>query len=261
MEWNLRMGLLPRLCDGFDGEINFATGSTGRWVRRGWPPSYGWLFIDRFLYGGLNLMKTRLMHLQALFVWGLFFAIAGTTSAQQVVQQPTIGSLSINSSVLVPDQGSAFLGGTSSAGAGQSQRGGLVTNRAFGNRSAWGGASVSATIIDLQEMDRAILQLADRTQSLSKQTESDARSLPSIQVKGMSEADLEDVHYFLTLAQNARRLGHWASIDVYLQLAKSKIPVEKQTKLLSHYGFSETSETSKSKPGQASKNKSKRLRP
>ena len=206
-------------------------------------------------------MKTRLMHLQTMFVRGLFYAIAGTTSAQQVVQKPTIGTLSINSSVLVPDQGSAMLGGIGSAGAGQSQRGGLVTNRAFGNRSAWGGASMSATIIDLQEMDRAILQLADRSQSLSSQTGSEVKSLPSIQVQGMTEADLEDVHYFLTLAQNARRLGHWASIDVYIQLAKSKIPLEKQPKLLSHYGFSETSETREAKPGQASKYKSKGFRP
>ena len=206
-------------------------------------------------------MKTRLMNLQALFVLGPFIAFAGTASAQQVVQQPTIGTLSINSSVLVPDQGSAMLGGIGSAGAGQSQRGGLMTNRAFGNRSAWGGASMSATIIDLQEMDRAILQLADRSQSLSSQTGPEVKSLPSIQVQGMTEADLDDVHYFLTLAQNARRLGHWASIDVYLQLAKSKIPLEKQSKLLSHYGFSEKSETRKAKPGQASKNKPKGLRP
>lgn len=198
-------------------------------------------------------MKTRLMDVQTMFVGGLFFVFAGTASAQQVVQQPTIGTLSINSSVLVPDQGSAMLGGIGSAGSGYSQRGGLVTNRAFGNRSAWGGASVSATIIDLQEMDRAILQLADRTQSLSSQTEPDARSLPSIQVKGMTEADLEDVHYFLTLAQNARRLGHWASIDVYLQLAKSKIPAEKQPKLLAHYGFIEGNENSKVKIGPTSK--------
>lgn len=206
-------------------------------------------------------MKTRLMHLQALFVWLPFFAFAGTASAQQVVQQPTVGTLSINSSVLVPDQGSAMLGGIGSAGAGQSQRGGLMTNRAFGNRSAWGGASMSATIIDLQEMDRAILQLADRSQSLSSQTGPEVKSLPSLQVQGMTEADLEDVHYFLTLAQNARRLGHWASIDVYIQLAKSKIPLEKQPNLLSHYGFNETSETRKAKPGQASKNKSKGIRP
>lgn len=206
-------------------------------------------------------MKTRLMHLQAMFVWGPFFAFAGTTSAQQVVQQPTIGTLSINSSVLVPDQGSAMLGGIGSAGAGQNQRGGLMTNRAFGNRFARGGASVSATIIDLQEMDRAILQLADRSQSSSSPTGPEVKSLPSIQVQGMTEADLDDVHYFLTLAQNARRLGHWASIDVYIQLAKSKIPLEKQAKLLSHYGFNETSETSKAKPGQASKNKLKGFRP
>lgn len=224
------------------------------------PPSYALLLTDRFLKDGRNLMKTRLMHLQTMLFGGLFFVFAGTASAQQVVQQPTIGTLSVNSSVLVPDQGSAMLGGIRSAGAGQSQRGGLVTNRAFGNRSAWGGASVSASIIDLQEMDRAILQLADRSQSLSLQSGSEIKSLPSIQVKGMTEADLEDVHYFLTLAQNARRLGHWASIDVYIQLAKSKIPVEKQPKFLAHYGFIEGNENSKATPGQTSK-KWKGLRP
>lgn len=47
--WNCRMGLLPRLCDGFDGAINFATGSTGLEPR----PTVGFLQIVSY-----GLVKT-----------------------------------------------------------------------------------------------------------------------------------------------------------------------------------------------------------
>jgi len=182
---------------------------------------------------------------------GMLLCTGGEALAQQVVQQPTIGTFSVNTSVLVPDQGSAMLGGIRSSAAGQTQRGGLYTNKAMGSRSSAGSASISATIIDLQEMDRAILQLGNGSSTLSKQLGSESTSGPSFKVKGMSDSDLDDVHYFLTLAQKARRQGHWASIDVYIQLAKSKIPSEKQTELLTRYGFGDKKEL---KPGRPLKN-------
>lgn len=206
-------------------------------------------------------MKTRLRHLWVVYLWGILCNWSASTWAQQVVQQPTVGTLSINSSVLVPDQGSALLGSVRSSGASQSQRGGMVTNRAIGSRSSAGGASVTATIIDLQEMDRAILALADGSQGISSQSGFEDRTLPTFRVHGMSDTDREDVHYFLTLAQNARRSGHWASVEVYLGLAKSKIPLEKQSLILSHYGFGKAGKEKASQTNKAKSTKQRTTKP
>ncbi len=80
----------------------------------------------------------------------------------QVVQLPSWRVFSVNTSVLVPDQGTAWLGGVSS---------GSVSSARYGpwRRGPWGGfsstrsamgsgtTSVSATILDHQQRDAALL--------------------------------------------------------------------------------------------------------
>jgi hypothetical protein len=91
----------------------------------------------------------------------------------QVVQLPTFESFSISTTVVVPDRGTALLGGVDRAYYDSTWAGvpfldkmpGL--GRLFGNRSVTGGASsssvsVTATIIDLQAMDEAVLAEARR---------------------------------------------------------------------------------------------------
>ncbi|MEM9585680.1 MAG: hypothetical protein AAGA03_00240 [Planctomycetota bacterium] len=85
---------------------------------------------------------------------GLFYASADQAKAQ-VVQLPTFRSFQYQGSVLVPDQGTASLGGNSGAALGR-------TRSRFGGRSSGQSLfrsqpTISATIIDNQAMDRQIL--------------------------------------------------------------------------------------------------------
>ena len=83
---------------------------------------------------------------------------AGQTSfAQPVVQQPVVGVTSVNTSVSVPDRGSMFLGGVSSAQSGRSQYGPLRSGTSSGFTRQSSSISTNVYIIDLQAMDEAIL--------------------------------------------------------------------------------------------------------
>ena len=73
----------------------------------------------------------------------------------QVIQLPTYRYFSVGTSVLVPDRGSAYLGGVGHAAYGSSQRGPF--NRSHGSSIGSAGISVHATIIDQDEIDRALL--------------------------------------------------------------------------------------------------------
>ena len=86
------------------------------------------------------------------------FLFAGVTNAQ-TVQLPSFQYFTYSGSVLVPDRGGTSLGSIRRSSSGRASRG--FGGRAFGNRAAGGmnsasGASVHATIIDLDAMDRQI---------------------------------------------------------------------------------------------------------
>ena len=85
----------------------------------------------------------------------------------QAVQLPSFHSFSVQTSVLVPDRGSAMLGGVDYARSGSTTRGiGPFRNRAFGQEIGTSRASVHATIIDHAEMDRAVLAEAARREAV-----------------------------------------------------------------------------------------------
>lgn len=81
----------------------------------------------------------------------------GNASAQ-VVQLPSFRTFSYSGSVLVPDSGSAYLGGVNRSAISSQRRGfgGRGFGRSLGQSSSASSAVVSATIIDLDEMDREI---------------------------------------------------------------------------------------------------------
>src|SRR4029079_15189739 len=95
----------------------------------------------------------------------LFAAISfpATRANAQTVQLPTFHFFTLNTSVLVPDGGDAFLGGVNRGTSGRNERGipGLpgrpFTNTGIGGSTVASGVSVSAQIHDLDAMDRAIL--------------------------------------------------------------------------------------------------------
>lgn len=95
--------------------------------------------------------------------------LSGTIFGQDLtVQQPVIGATSVNTSVAVPDRGRAFLGGVSSAQSGRSRYGFGQPSSSIGLSRSSNSMSVGVTIIDLREMDEAILNsVPDRPQSSS----------------------------------------------------------------------------------------------
>jgi hypothetical protein len=89
------------------------------------------------------------------------FAQAGQPQVATTVQLPTISVFSVQTTVSVPDGGRMSLGGIDrGVDSTVNRRGGLLPNRGIGSSRSASGISVSATIIDNQEIDRAILAAA-----------------------------------------------------------------------------------------------------
>ncbi len=84
--------------------------------------------------------------------------IAGQSAlAQQAVQQPVVGTMSVNTGVSVPDRGSVLLGGVSSAQSGRSQYGPLRSGTSSGITRQSTSITTNVYIIDLHAMDEALL--------------------------------------------------------------------------------------------------------
>lgn len=83
--------------------------------------------------------------------------------AQQVIQQPVVGNTSVNTTVSVPDRGSMFLGGVSSAESGRNQYGPFRSGPSSGLSRQSTSMSVHVYIHDLQSMDEEILNSAPST--------------------------------------------------------------------------------------------------
>jgi len=114
-----------------------------------------------------HILTYRVMF-YALSCWVIVFI---RCEAQQVaVQLPTFNQFGVSTTVVVPDRGSMYLGGINRSSLGRSSFGqghfspGLLGfgNRGFGRTSSASGLSVSATIIDHNEIDRALLAEAAR---------------------------------------------------------------------------------------------------
>ena len=115
----------------------------------------------------------------------------------QVVQLPTFNYFSVQTSVLAPDRGGAFLGGvrrssSRNAAYGVPGAGRLPgVGRLFGNRVLDGTAggrssSVHVTIIDHEELDQAVLAAAARERSAPSRL--DQRAAALAQRMGTSES-------------------------------------------------------------------------
>jgi hypothetical protein len=166
----------------------------------------------------------------------------------QIVQIPSMGTFNISTSMAVPDRGTGFMGGNAS-GIGSTARG------AIGRSSGISGASVSTTVIDLDELDKMI-----RSQASSASTEptlkqfdpsgysrlpakpkgratpagydylaalsGDSPEMPHVSGYGsvLHETDSDATKYYLNLANLARQRGHWASVETYYRLAWQSLP-------------------------------------
>lgn len=77
--------------------------------------------------------------------------------AQVTVQQPVVRSSSVGTTVSVPDRGRVFLGSVNSADSFRQNYGPFPSGTTRGSGLSGGSMSASVYIIDLQEMDEAIL--------------------------------------------------------------------------------------------------------
>ncbi|MBM83522.1 MAG: hypothetical protein CMJ78_23430 [Planctomycetaceae bacterium] len=81
-----------------------------------------------------------------------------TASGQVAVQLPVQGRFSVNTSVSVPDRGTAHLGSIGRAGESRSSFGPFYRGSSIGLFRDHSGVSTSVFIQDLREMDRMILE-------------------------------------------------------------------------------------------------------
>lgn len=106
-------------------------------------------------------MVVTLIRLTLIGVW--FFTAScvcflADFAQAQVIQLPTTRNFSFSGGALVPDSGTAHLGGVGYGSQSSLSRGGpLLSNRAVGMRGGATGVAVSAEIIDLDALDQAIL--------------------------------------------------------------------------------------------------------
>jgi hypothetical protein len=160
----------------------------------------------------------------------------------QVVQLPSMRQFSIETTVLVPDSGGAYLGGVNRSYLGRSARGTpglgrLGGNYAISSETHATGAFVRATIIDHAELDEHVLAVAKSKRSLVLAPETelptkpsrDEAPLPSLRSirtelaaeDARLEAAAEEV-YQKALACEER--GEWRLARTYYQLAAQKSP-------------------------------------
>lgn len=109
----------------------------------------------------------RSSSLLPLAMLALHWNLAGQCQAQSAgqpvrVQLPTWHVFGVSTTVLVPDQGTLVLGGVNRGTLGTNSYGAGFGNRGSGRSTATGTVSVSATIIDHGEIDRALLVEAAR---------------------------------------------------------------------------------------------------
>jgi hypothetical protein len=134
------------------------------------------------------------------------------------------------------------LGGNTRYGAGSVQRGGA---RAIGSSYSGANATVKATIIDLDELDRLIRSEANTRpipvdwsrvtppkvgNDFNHNTALPDRPAAYAYMMAMStkpsetKNSIEDARYYLSLASDARRRGHWTSVELYYQMAWDALP-------------------------------------
>lgn len=200
-------------------------------------------------------------------IW-LSFALTAFCVARcqaQVVQLPAVGNFGVSTTVSVPDQGTASLGGTGRSSYGATTRGaGPLASRASGGQNSANSASISATIIDLAAMDEALLNMpADKpnvpnytvrrtgtkiVNTLTPHHYDRERVRPPVAPQPYdwmralgpqgndqyesAESKVHDgsnVRYFMERAAESHSLGHAAAAKVYYQMALDRMtPAQRQ---------------------------------
>ncbi|MEZ6091035.1 MAG: hypothetical protein R3C05_24045 [Pirellulaceae bacterium] len=151
-----------------------------------------------------------------------------TDVAAQTLQLPTFRSFGYSGSVLVPDGGSASLGGIGRASEFGSRGGwGPLRSRTTGRTMSTGSLSAHVQIIDLAEMDRQLLG-AEPAEFLRRQKAAEATNdgplLPEVR-----EAPTDPVEAAKQLVRDARRCvskGNFRVADYYYRRSIQELPAD-----------------------------------
>jgi hypothetical protein len=176
------------------------------------------------------------MAFRRFWITVVFVAAAAAGARGQTIQLPEFHVFSVHTTVSVPDGGAAYLGGVARARSDAGSRGAPLAGklpfagRLFHNRGIAAGrrvaaAQASATIIDLDEMDRAVLaEAATRrggesdkrlveqpAKTLSAQV---ARSAPasgasSVQAQPLSVAEIQRRHQLADARRQQEAADFW----------------------------------------------------
>ncbi len=160
-------------------------------------------------------------------------------AAAQVVQLPTFHFFSVDTTVLVPDRGSTYLGGVNYSSAGSTQRGipGLggrpFTNSAIGRSTGGGGMWVSAYIHDFDALEAQLLgqdKLSDNfipgrgANVAINRTPSFAQSVAAIRTQANNEENAQqlEAQAYLKRAQEKLNEGQPGLAKIYFQMAERR---------------------------------------
>jgi hypothetical protein len=152
------------------------------------------------------------------------------------VQLPTFSFFTVQTTVSVPDGGGISLGGIDrGVDSTVNRSSGLTRNRGIGSSRTASGVSVSATIIDREEMDRAVLAEAAAKRGVSidgsglkaalskSMTRSDATAADSLAAirernAAKSEAKASELAGYMAKAQQAEADGKMGIAKIYYQM-------------------------------------------
>jgi len=190
--------------------------------------------------------------LLSTFLATTFFLLSSATAQAQTIQLPTTSRTSVNTTVEVPDGGTIQLGSMGRAGGYSGNRLSTLNNIQTRGRHVTGsGNSVTATIIDLDALDQAILDQptppgfappyhkdrqaltgrhhpATNFRKLSELPGAWMQALagdPNLDPNMVPRADVaSDIVVLLEQATRARQQGRIAAAEVYYRMVLERLP-------------------------------------
>jgi len=106
------------------------------------------------------MIELRPLTRQSLFSAIILIGLLLETAGAQTVQLPTTHTFSLDTTVMVPDQGGSYSGGIGRFSESSSSRGPLSASSNYGRSARQSNSQTKVSIIDLEELDR---ELAEQT--------------------------------------------------------------------------------------------------
>jgi hypothetical protein len=160
----------------------------------------------------------------------------------QTLQLPTFNSFSVETSVLVPDRGSATMGGVRRSSSAGSQFGPLRGTRATGRQAGAGGVDVAAHVHDFEALDKSVLAeaarrrgdtAAEKIATLTQRDNAPVESVAEIRRRqAQSASDQPDeTDSYLAKARDAVAAGKPTVAKVYFQMAERRASPAMKTQI------------------------------